>query len=194
MSRCVNVCWLAAWTVVVALLGLPVAARAEASIDDCDDFTPVAAATPPSVPSSAGASSAGASSAGASSAGASSAGASSTQKPATAAPAPVEVVVPCAVVDDGALGADCPEVWIVNHQGTPLCRVDLLAFAATSSGPVVEPIDGDASGGAAFVAVGVVPTLLALPPLPLVRDVDDALDAAAGGPADAHGVVPPRPS
>jgi hypothetical protein len=151
---------------LIASLALLTGSSARA--DDCDDVTPVDGERRQNAPA--------------------------TAAPATAAPIPVEVVVPCAVVDDGGLGADCPEVWVMNDQGTLLCRVALLAFDAASPMPEFHRVDGGVHDGGTFVAVGVVPALPGLPSIPLVRDGPATRPAPADGPADGHTLRGLRPS
>jgi hypothetical protein len=114
------------------------------------------------------------------------------------APAPlhaVEVVVPCAVADSGVVGPECPDAfYVVNHQGTVLCRVDLLAFAVDEGRPSVQPDESPAAAGTAFAAVALVPPAVPLPPPPVYATRPGAPNVADHGPADAHVLERPRPS
>jgi hypothetical protein len=57
-----------------------------------------------------------------------------------AEPRSVEVVVPCAMVDSGVLGADCHDAafYVVNQQGTLLCRIDVALLSTTAPASSVE--------------------------------------------------------
>lgn len=111
------------------------------------------------------------------------------------APAPVDVLIPCAAVDNGDLGSDCPEVWAVNHQGTLLCRVALLAIGVDHDRSAVQRVDGNAAGGAPFFAAALCPGDVASPALPLIVGVLPRAAAVGDrGPAEAHLFEQPRPS
>jgi hypothetical protein len=57
-----------------------------------------------------------------------------------AEPHSVEVVVPCAMVDSGVLGADCHDAafYVVNQQGTLLCRIDVALLSTTAPASSIE--------------------------------------------------------
>ncbi len=52
----------------------------------------------------------------------------------------VEVIVPCAVVESGALGAACHDAafYVVNQTGTLLCRVDVAVLASSARSTSIE--------------------------------------------------------
>jgi hypothetical protein len=150
----------------VLLLLLGVLTSSAARADDCDDITPVQAPL-----------------------------AASADRGEAAVLEPTEVVVPCAVVDDGFAGADCADAfYVVNHQGTLLCRVEVLAFAASSALPCVEGGDPATSPPTSPVVHAVVPTMAPSLRCPLCTDVARALPVADAGPANAHVDEQPRPS
>ena len=57
-----------------------------------------------------------------------------------AEPRSVEVVVPCAMVDSGVWGADCHDAafYVVNQQGTLLCRIDVALLTTTAPASSIE--------------------------------------------------------
>jgi hypothetical protein len=110
----------------------------------------------------------------------------------------VEVVVPCAMLDSGALGADCHDaaVYVVTTHGTPLCRLDLTTLAAASSRSTDRLEDGPSgssprpSGGvlgpAAFndlATLSILPPAVAeLPAPPGPRGLDRGRDVEGSFP------------
>jgi len=111
----------------------------------------------------------------------------------------VEVVVPCAMVDSGALGPDCHDAafYVVNPQGTLLCRVDVAVLGASTSTDTLEdgpPATPYASSGHVLPPAAVVDVTLPRVPPPACHDVD----AAVGPPGldDGRDVAgfSPRPS
>lgn len=98
-------------------------------------------------------------------------------------PDTVEVVVPCGLVDSGALGPDCRDAafYVVNHQGTLLCRVDVSVLgvnthsSSVSDGP---PAHAPQPSSALAPAIAVTIDLQVLP-----ARIDDV--AHAVGP---HGI------
>jgi hypothetical protein len=107
----------------------------------------------------------------------------------------VDVVVPCAVLDNGLLGADCADAfYVVNHQGTVLCRVDALAFAVDDDAPSWQRDDRPSVSSQAFAAVALPATVPTLPSPPLLVSLTKASVLDDAGPADAHVFERPRPS
>jgi hypothetical protein len=51
-----------------------------------------------------------------------------------------DVVVPCAMIDSGALGPDCHDAafYVVTTHGTPLCRIDLQTVASARSTDTID--------------------------------------------------------
>ena len=121
------------------------------------------------------------------------------ERDAVVGPELVEVVVPCAMIESGALGPDCHDAafYVVNTQGTLLCRVDIAVLGASTSTDTLEdgpPATPYASGGHALPPAAVVDVTLPRVPPPSCHDVD----AAVGPPGlddgrDAAGFSP-RPS
>jgi hypothetical protein len=113
-------------------------------------------------------------------------------------PAPVrstEVVVPCAAIDSGLVGADCADAfYVLSPQGVTLCRVDLMAWTTADDTPSVQHDDVEVHGVDGFAPAA----LLAMGPDPLrppvARPVAAARVARDSGPADAHRSGDPRPS
>lgn len=108
-----------------------------------------------------------------------------------------EVVVPCALVESGALGPDCQDAnfYVVNQTGTLLCRVDVAVFHVAAAAPVVEQAPAaPAAGGAAVACAAVVDVDLLVPPPP--GYFERAIVALQPGLAasDAHVSGRPRPS
>jgi hypothetical protein len=107
----------------------------------------------------------------------------------------VEVVVPCALIDSGALGVDCADAfYVVNPQGTVLCRVEALAFSVDEAAPLLVRDNAEAAAAHAFVAVALAAEAPVLPSPPLAREVPSPAIVVDGGPADAHLFERPRPS
>jgi len=113
-------------------------------------------------------------------------------------PDTVEVVVPCGLVDSGALGPDCHDAafYVVNHQGTLLCRVDVAVLGANV--PTSSIDDGppaDAPSPSSVMAPAAVTVAIDLQVLP--ARVDDVARAVGppglGGGIDVDGTRP-RPS
>jgi hypothetical protein len=116
-----------------------------------------------------------------------------------ASPDVVEVVVPCAMVESGALGPDCHDAafYVVNTQGTLLCRVDVAVLTVSQQSDTLEdgpPATPHASGGHALPPAAFVDVTLPRVPPPAVHD----LAAAVGPPGldDGRDVIgfSPRPS
>jgi len=107
----------------------------------------------------------------------------------------VDTIVPCALVDSGVVGPECADAfYVVNHQGTVLCRVELLAFSVDDGKPTLQRDDAESIASNAFVAVAILAPGVELPAPPLVVELSGAIPAADGGPADAHLFERPRPS
>jgi hypothetical protein len=111
----------------------------------------------------------------------------------------VEVVVPCAMIESGALGPDCHDAafYVVNPQGTLLCRVDVAVLAVSHQTDTLEdgpPATPYASGGHALPPAAAVDVILPRVPPASCHDVD----AAVGPPGLDHGRdvagFSPRPS
>lgn len=116
-----------------------------------------------------------------------------------ATPDLVEVIVPCAMVESGALGPDCHDAafYVVNPQGTLLCRVDVAVLTVSHPSDALEdgpPATPYASGGHALPPAAVVDVALPGVPPPAVHD----LAVAVGPPGldDGRDVTgfSPRPS
>lgn len=121
------------------------------------------------------------------------------ERDAVVGPEFVEVVVPCAMIESGALGPDCHDAafYVVNPQGTLLCRVDVAVLGASTATDTLEdgpPATPYASGGHALPPAAVVDVTLPRVPPPSCDDVD----AAVGPPGLDHGRdvagFSPRPS
>lgn len=116
-----------------------------------------------------------------------------------AVPGLVEVVVPCAMVESGALGPDCHDAafYVVNPQGTLLCRVDVAVLAVSHQSDTLEdgpPATPYASGGHALPPAAVVDVTLPRVPPASCHDVDAAVGPPGlDGGRDAAGFSP-RPS
>ena len=109
----------------------------------------------------------------------------------------VEVIVPCAVAESGAFGADCQDTpfYVVNNHGTLLCRMDITAFAIGAPVSVVD----DAPPAGVSPDMSRVPgaILSELPPPqapPLMRLLLAAAPTAGLQAADAHHWTWPQPS
>jgi hypothetical protein len=107
----------------------------------------------------------------------------------------VDVIVPCALIDEGLLGADCADAfYVMSPQGIALCRVDLLTWAGDDHVPEVQTDDAEATARTWAGTAAVVVALPPVPPPPLACTLPGAPVRLVGGAADAHGVVDPRPS
>lgn len=87
---------------------------------------------------------------------------------------PVRVILPCGVAEQVLLAGDlaCADAnpYLVTHNGTLLCELDVPALAATTS-PVLERAPAATlSSSSAFSAAGVAPAVSALVP-PLVVEL-----------------------
>jgi len=108
-----------------------------------------------------------------------------------------EFVVPCAMAENGTLGPACQDApfYVVNQNGTLLCRVDVAVFANAAAVRAVDPAPAaPAQGAGVAFAAAVVPVVPRLLPtagfLEVLRDLEsDGLAAA-----DAHTSFQPRPS
>ncbi len=111
----------------------------------------------------------------------------------------VEVVVPCAMVESGALGPDCHDAafYVVNTQGTLLCRVDVAMLGTSTSTDTLEdgpPATPYASGGHVLPPAAVVDVTLPRVPPAACHDVDAAMGPPGlDGGRDVAGFSP-RPS
>lgn len=108
-----------------------------------------------------------------------------------------EVVVPCAMAENGTLGPACQDApfYVVNQNGTLLCRVDFAVFANDAPVRAVDPAPAAPGPAGSFaVAVAVVPVLPALVPAAGVREVLSSPAADGLAAADAHTSFQPRPS
>jgi hypothetical protein len=107
----------------------------------------------------------------------------------------VDIVVPCTALDNGMLGADCADAfYVVNHQGTVLCRVDALAFAVDDDAPSWQRDDRPSVSAHPFATVALPATAPMLPSPPLLVSVTKASVLDDAGPADAHVFERLRPS
>ena len=112
-------------------------------------------------------------------------------------PDTVEVVVPCGLVDSGALGPDCRDAafYVVNHQGTLLCRVDVAVLgvnthsSSVSDGP---PAHAPQPSSALAPAIAVTVDLQVLPPR--IDDVAPAVGPQGIGAGVDIDTSRPRPS
>jgi hypothetical protein len=85
-----------------------------------------------------------------------------------AEPRSVEVVVPCAMVDSGVLGADCHDAafYVVNQQGTLLCRIDVALLTTTAPASAIEQAPPTESTQPSSAPGPVVVVTVELPLLP----------------------------
>ena len=108
-----------------------------------------------------------------------------------------DVVVPCALIDSGALGPDCHDaaVYVVTTHGTTLCRIDIATLASSRSTDTIDdgpPASSTTHGGHVLSPGTSVETSSPRIPRPGVFDVH-----AARGPLgldrgrDVVGFVPP---
>jgi hypothetical protein len=108
-----------------------------------------------------------------------------------------DVVVPCALIDSGALGPDCHDaaVYVVTTHGTTLCRIDIATLASSRSTDTIDdgpPASSTTHGGHVLSPGTSVETSSPRIPRPGVFDVP-----AARGPLgpdrgrDVVGFVPP---
>jgi hypothetical protein len=108
-----------------------------------------------------------------------------------------EVVIPCALVESGALGPDCQDAnfYVVNQTGTLLCRVDVAVFNVAAAAPVVEQAPAaPAAGGAAVACAAVVDVNLLVPPPPGYFERAIVVLQPGLSASDAHVSGRPRPS
>lgn len=114
-----------------------------------------------------------------------------------AAPVVAEVVVPCAMAENGTLGPACQDAafYVVNQRGTLLCRVELATFTNAAPTPMLEqsPASPSSSPGFATVAA-VVPTVQVLAPPAQVTFLPSPGSVELLRAADAHVHDRPRPS
>lgn len=108
-----------------------------------------------------------------------------------------EVVVPCGLVESGALGPDCHDAafYVVNATGTLLCRLDVMVLSSSTSS---NTIDDRAPASAPHPVGSMQPALasvfeLHLPAVAVV-DVPRACGPPPLLPADDHVHDDPRPS
>jgi len=109
-----------------------------------------------------------------------------------------EVVVPCAMVDSGLLGADCHDAafYVVNQTGTLLCRLDVMMLGVSTTTSTIDDsqpaaVSFHAGAFAHAVAADVVEFRLA--PAGSI-DLPRAVGPSLLGPADDHVSFSPRPS
>ena len=113
------------------------------------------------------------------------------------APLLTEVVVPCAMVDSGLLGADCHDAafYVVNQAGTLLCRLDVMVLGASTS---TSTIDDSQPAAAPFHVSVVAPAMVSYVDLRIAPAGSVDLPRAVGptllGPADDYVSFSPRPS
>lgn len=108
-----------------------------------------------------------------------------------------EVVVPCAMAENGTLGPACQDApfYVVNQNGTLLCRVDFAVFANAAPVRAVDPAPAaPAQGAGVAFAAALVPVLPGLVPAAGFREVLRSLDTDGLTAADAHTSFQPRPS
>lgn len=90
-------------------------------------------------------------------------------------PRVVEVVVPCAMVESGVLGADCHDAafYIVNTQGTLLCRLDVAVLVTATTSDTLEdgPPAAPTAQSAALIAAASVEVRLPRIPPPSIVDI-----------------------
>ncbi len=114
-----------------------------------------------------------------------------------AVPLLTEVVVPCAVVDSGLLGADCHDAafYVVNQTGTLLCRLDIMALGlSTASSSIDDGQPASASMHIGHLAAAVASVVeFHFAPAGSV-DLPRVLGLNLLGPADDHVSFSPRPS
>jgi hypothetical protein len=112
-------------------------------------------------------------------------------------PQVAEVVVPCGLVESGALGPNCHDAafYVVNSTGTLLCRLDVMVLSWSASS---NTIDDRAPAAAPHPVGSIQPALASVCELhlPAIAVVD--LPRACGPPlllaADDHVHDDPRPS
>lgn len=108
-----------------------------------------------------------------------------------------EVVVPCGLVESGALGPDCHDAafYVVNSMGTLLCRLDVMVLQSSASSNTIDDREPSAAphpvGGAQPALASVF--ALQLPAIAIV-DVLRACGPPSLFPADDHVHDDPRPS
>ncbi len=112
-------------------------------------------------------------------------------------PALAEIVVPCAMVDSGVLGADCHDAafYVVNQTGTLLCRLEIMVLGFSTSSASLDdsqPASATIHIGAVAAAVASVVDIGIGPPG--ITDLPRAAGAVLIGPADDHVSFSPRPS
>jgi hypothetical protein len=111
----------------------------------------------------------------------------------------VDVVVPCAMIDSGALGPDCHDaaIYVVTTHGTPLCRIDLATLAASRSADAIEdgpPASSTSPGGWALSPGTCVETVSMRIPRPRVVELPAARGPHGLGRGRDVVACVPRPS
>jgi len=106
-----------------------------------------------------------------------------------------EVVVPCAMVDSGAFGANCADAfYVLTPQGIALCRLDTLIASAVPDGPTLAPDDPETVANDRLVAVALPAAEAPIPRPPLAGRVARPHPVDDDGPVDDHRRRPRRPS
>ena len=111
----------------------------------------------------------------------------------------VELVVPCAMVESGALGPDCHDAafYVVNPHGTLLCRIDVAMLGTSTSTDTLEdgpPATPYASGGHVLPPAAVVDVTLPRVPPAACHELDTTVGPPGlDGGRDVAGFSP-RPS
>jgi len=108
-----------------------------------------------------------------------------------------EFVVPCAMAENGTLGPACQDApfYVVNQNGTLLCRVDFAAFGNAAPVRAVDPAPAaPAQGAGVAFAAAVVPVVPRLLPTAGFLEVLRNLESDGLAAADAHTSFQPRPS
>lgn len=113
------------------------------------------------------------------------------------APLLTEVVVPCAMVDSGLLGADCHDAafYVVNQTGTLLCRLDVMVLGLSTATSTIEgsqPASASVHVGVFVAAIASVVDIHFAPAGSI--DLPRAVGPTLLGPADDHVSFSPRPS
>jgi hypothetical protein len=108
-----------------------------------------------------------------------------------------EVVVPCGLVESGALGPDCHDAafYVVNSMGTLLCRLDVTVLSSSSSSNTIDDREPAAAPHPVGSPQPALPSVFELQwPAVAVVDVLRACGPASLFPADDHVHDDPRPS
>ncbi len=104
-----------------------------------------------------------------------------------------ELILPCAVVDSGVVGPGCghADFYVVNLQGTVLCRVDVAVLAVTATPMSIDeaPSGAPSSSSVDVMSPAASHAVIAAFAIPLVTDVltakppralDEGLDLVFG--------------